>query len=368
MNITATATEQGLNLLLHHMEDKVRRYVIIGHTQLTNEKVDAVLEGDTLSQMNLGEPMLESDVEAVYIENLIMEALAADYITYERVREFSLLEGDIEAAYYDVDGLLTFTLPLPYELDTNAFIHGIALLGEQDGETVVVSVSKTPKIYKVDGIGGHFTYKVDVRGEAGDIVYTSTLPYACAKQAEEGTSMDTIVSPATMAHVLNQFNDRLTPVLDAMKQSMVAMEAEIKRQIMPVGMTYVQFANTKDPNELFGGTWTNISSKYKDRFFRAEGTVAALFGGVQGDGTRNITGKFYPGCDGDGKGFELLAASGTFAAYSLGANGRVMKRTDGDGFTRNGVDFNASRCWPSGTAVNEVRPINSTIRIWQRVA
>ena len=55
----------------------------------------------------------------------------------------------------------------------------------------------------------------------------------------------------------------------------------IKNRIYPVGMVYVQYPGMPAPSSLFPGTWTNISSNYAGRFFRAEGGDAASFGSCQ---------------------------------------------------------------------------------------
>ncbi len=53
----------------------------------------------------------------------------------------------------------------------------------------------------------------------------------------------------------------------------------------PIGMIYVQFNGQAEPSSIFGGKWSNISSTYAGKFFRAEGGQAASFGSSQTDGT-----------------------------------------------------------------------------------
>lgn len=127
---------------------------------------------------------------------------------------------------------------------------------------------------------------------------------------------------------------------------------------MPIGAIYVQFAGQTDPTTLFGGTWENVSATYAGLFFRAEGGAAAAFGSTQTDGAPNITGTVGPGyCNGYGAMTGCFYGSGS----EIGTGGDPHS-----GYFAN-INFLASNS--NGTyGANEVRPINSTIRIWKRTA
>lgn len=134
---------------------------------------------------------------------------------------------------------------------------------------------------------------------------------------------------------------------------------------MPVGSVYVQFSGQTDPTTLFGGTWDNVSSTYAGLFFRAEGGAAAAFGETQGGGAPNITGGLgfggYRGINGDhqnawwGAGYESAFTPG-IGPSSNAAWGTVT------------TEFAAGRSNSLYGASEEVRPVNSTIRIWKRTA
>ena len=129
--------------------------------------------------------------------------------------------------------------------------------------------------------------------------------------------------------------------------------------VEPIGMIYVQFGGQAAPADLFGGTWSNVSSSYAGLFFRAEGGSAAAFGSSQAGGLPEIFGGFTLGstCK------QGLATSGAF--YTGGA-------THGDDNNSKGsspdIYFRASRSNGLYGDASEVRPINSTIRIWKRTA
>ena len=125
---------------------------------------------------------------------------------------------------------------------------------------------------------------------------------------------------------------------------------------MPVGSIYIQFSGQSAPADLFGGTWSNISNSYAGLFFRAEGGAAAAFGGSQSDGAPEISGTL-------GAGYN---ASGSGAFKNLGT--LQQNHGGGDYHAITAWDFEASRSSSKYGAADEVRPVNSTIRIWKRTA
>lgn len=121
---------------------------------------------------------------------------------------------------------------------------------------------------------------------------------------------------------------------------------------------YVQFRGEKSPQELFGGTWQNISSQHAGCFFRAEGGAAAAFGNQQAGGLPNITG--YAEMDVGGI-HNNNNQTGALYKHSL-RNGFY-----GDYTTQIGnLGFDAKRSNSLYGAATEVRPINEAIRIWKR--
>ena len=130
---------------------------------------------------------------------------------------------------------------------------------------------------------------------------------------------------------------------------------------MPVGSVYVQFSGQSAPADLFGGTWSNVSYSYAGLFFRAEGGSAAVFGSTQSDGSPEIygrtTGFDYQGTGETSWNYGAFRTDTRFVGSSYGKDQAVA-----------GVSFSASRSSNKYGASSEVRPINSTIRIWKRTA
>lgn len=126
---------------------------------------------------------------------------------------------------------------------------------------------------------------------------------------------------------------------------------------MPVGSVYVQFSGQTDPTTLFGGTWDNVSSTYAGLFFRAEGGNAAAFGSTQDGGAPNISGTF------GGTNTTSSPASGAFSDTEVPVVALQLGSTN-----MGKVNFSAASSNATYGAATEVRPANSTIRIWKRTA
>lgn len=123
---------------------------------------------------------------------------------------------------------------------------------------------------------------------------------------------------------------------------------------IPVGFNYVQYPGESAPADIFGGTWENISAQFAGMFFRAEGGNAAAFGEAQSQGLPNHT--------------HRLTATGSDLYTRYGANyiyttAQVQNSVNG---MINGITA-VSDNNIYGSSV-EVRPYNSTIRIWKRTA
>ena len=169
---------------------------------------------------------------------------------------------------------------------------------------------------------------------------------------------DTVQPPAlTLLPCIKAFDASVNPgLIDitelANEVAGKADKTQVPNLAMPIGAIYIQYAAQADPTSLFGGTWENVSATYAGLFFRAEGGAAAAFGSTQTDGAPNITGSI--GVNEDGY------ASGAF--YTTAGAGWNFANRGG-----NQINFVASNS--NGKYVlAEVRPANSTIRIWKRTA
>jgi hypothetical protein len=152
--ITAHPTEEGLEILNSEMLQNVKEFILVGETEFVHAGLDTLLED-------------------------------ASVLGYEDVLPYAFARLVVESAFYDEAGVLTFHLNLPYDVDYSKYIYGIGLLHVEDGVSKLVSLARTPKVAKVAGVGGSFTYKVAVLGQGGEVVFkvhdyvtTSELEYA----------------------------------------------------------------------------------------------------------------------------------------------------------------------------------------------
>ena len=135
---------------------------------------------------------------------------------------------------------------------------------------------------------------------------------------------------------------------------------------LPIGATYLQLPSQSAPDDIFTGTWSNISSSYAGDFFRAEGGRAASFGSSQGDTFQGHIHRLwmYHG-SGNANSRELSSYRGITGGY-VGDRNYYTSARDG---TR-GMKYYSQDAYGAGTPRHgdETRPVNQTIRVWKRIS
>jgi hypothetical protein len=112
---------------------------------------------------------------------------------------------------------------------------------------------------------------------------------------------------------------------------------------LPIGFVYFQLKGQPAPEEIFAGTWENISAQYAGLFFRVEGGNASAFGsGSQGMMIESHTHTYR----------EALGGQSSFK--------------EGDSYNNflERVILSNKNTEPTGGT--ETRPVNTTIRVWIR--
>ena len=139
---------------------------------------------------------------------------------------------------------------------------------------------------------------------------------------------------------------------------------------LPIGATYLQLPSQSAPDDIFTGTWSNISSSYAGDFFRAEGGRAASFGSSQGDAMQRISGNVQIAArEGSSTGRSFQDTNGVF---SNGVS-QTWLRANADNYWSSSprLDFDSiDSTWPSSAKTDnyETRPANRTIRVWKRIS
>lgn len=151
----------------------------------------------------------------------------------------------------------------------------------------------------------------------------------------------------------------------------------------PIGEIYIQFPGKPDPQTLYGrGSWDNISNEFAGLFFRAEGGNASEFQEVidednplvsQEDKIRNILGAF-SFVSAVSEGISETGASVFTGSYIFHQGGFDYGSAFNSGWGTVGFGIDANRGDSSNNPMvghadgPEIRPVNTTIRIWQRIA
>ena len=165
-SITAIPSSDGLEILNSNLASGVKQFALIGSSDFGSPVIDAIV----------------GNINANY----------GDLLPY------IFAELDITSAVYDENGVLTFHLALPYDINYGKYIYGIALIYEDNETKKIVSIAKTPKVAKVAGVGGSFTFKVAVLGSAGEVVF-NTYDYVTTSELEYSIDLQnlSIIANAT---------------------------------------------------------------------------------------------------------------------------------------------------------------------------
>ena len=149
--------------------------------------------------------------------------------------------------------------------------------------------------------------------------------------------------------------------------------------LYPINAVYTQFPGMDDPNTLFQGTtWENITAQYAGAFFRAEGGNASNFnGGLQEQGTSVNGLQASTDCRGNHTHSWCITQSGTcpptFCYYApattRASNGVCASCAISPISSSISTQYSGSHTHSvTLTGGTETRPINYTIRIWERTA
>lgn len=140
--------------------------------------------------------------------------------------------------------------------------------------------------------------------------------------------------------------------------------SDVLEKTIPVGFMYIQFPGETAPSTLFGfGTWTNQSANFAGNFFRAEGGDALAYdGGEQAHSMGTHNHKWY----------DYISNANTGAIYR--DNVSYGQSYNSGGSAQNigsSADATFPDQWTSNIATaesGETRPVNRTVRIWERTA
>lgn len=128
--------------------------------------------------------------------------------------------------------------------------------------------------------------------------------------------------------------------------------------MFPIGMMYMQLPGMSEPSALgWPGTWTNVSADYAGDFFRVEGGNAEVF-----EGSEQLDAF---------QGHGHNSGMGGGVSSTSGADGFIINTTPRQAYSDLG-NFKIEEPREHGNGIPriaaETRPINKTIRVWERTA
>lgn len=145
--------------------------------------------------------------------------------------------------------------------------------------------------------------------------------------------------------LINNFN--------VMTEGLRQNQSKLENELIPIGFLYIQYPFESEPHLLWSKyIWTEVTSKYNNSFFRAEGSNTASFGYVQEGSAPRLTSLQSTGF-GEGKKETISVYPGSWSDGIC--TGKYDKDDDGWCYLTN---FMVSK--------EEVKPQNMAIKIWKR--
>jgi len=179
----------------------------------------------------------------------------------------------------------------------------------------------------------------------------------------KGTIVGRPLYPSEVHGNLVALADAINSMLGPLTQAQFGSRVDAAKMWVPVGFVYIQFPGMSLPSDLMMGTWSNISSNFAGDFFRAEGGNALAF--EKGEQAPQNLSHSHGGVSGGMSGNNPHSHSMN-TSTDTSWNGYVGKGKYADyGFSTNATDISHTHSIASDGG-SEARPINRTIRIWQR--
>ena len=164
-----------------------------------------------------------------------------------------------------------------------------------------------------------------------------------------------------MENMKIEFNRTLVKMEGSFNLKFKQLSSEINKEIVgiiPIGFLYTQLPNQSSPSLLWPNMeWTEVTQSYAGLFFRAEGGNSSSFGEQQSPSSPHLTKVI--------QNLELNMKSYYMGNHTISLDQGKMsnKFYTGNNAIPSGVSSIALRFVVSK---EEVRPINTAIKIWKR--
>lgn len=203
---------------------------------------------------------------------------------------------------------------------------------------------------------------------ASDIAFDDSIGISASDVQEAITALHTLIKELKAKDI--SFEDTISLGASNIHEAILKI---IQDKIMPIGATYIQFAEddgtfdaSKSPEKLFGGTW-QLKYNTESVFFRTEGSLSeeGRSNGIQGDAIRNITGNFDSYHNNNGNHNNWKNSPFSFSYFTSPPSGFNPSGANNGILTHININFNASKVV---TTASENRTKNRKIRIYKRIA
>ncbi|PAF53244.1 hypothetical protein BKH42_06870 [Helicobacter sp. 13S00482-2] len=270
-------------------------------------------------------------------------------ITLDDLKPYAFISTDIRRAYFDTQNCLCFEINLDYDIASENTIYALALVNEES----IFTLALTPKIKKLQGIGGTFIVKTSLEGFSGEMVFKSDSYISEAEfepfknfvnnfeplLAEFKAQAKTKMLLLDLEHYLDTELENIK--LDLQKQNTIGKKSYFYRNSLP--SDYIGMGEVLKRDEyplLWYHTLGFVGNDGREYFripragYYSKGTQESFkVGSMQKSGLPNILGQLYGGCDN-------LSGDGVFR----NEGGGYWHWSGGNGeYSQNRVSFDASR-------------------------
>lgn len=199
---------------------------------------------------------------------------------------------------------------------------------------------------------------------ASDIAFDDSIGISASDVQEAITALHTLIKELKAKDI--SFEDTISLGASNIHEAILKI---IQDKIMPIGATYIQFAEddgtfdaSKSPEKLFGGTW-QLKYNTESVFFRTEGSLSeeGRSNGIQQDAMQKLTGTIHTYNTQEHR--IIMDGTGCFSIESGGGYG--SNSDTGLLQVSQGVKFDNSKQARTST---ENRTKNRKIRIYKRIA
>lgn len=326
--IQAIPTFEGFELLQNFTKDSIGTFCVVGSNWTNDSSLDMLVDSPGT--------------------------------TYEQIENFVIYESTISRAFFDEYGQLTFELLLPFSLNLEKYIYGFCILHTGDIPKIA-AIAKTPKIQKIEGVGGTILFKISISGEAGKIIFKDgafvtegELQSLRDEFTLEIESIDAYTKSevdAKLIHKADKENTYTKSEVDAMLTSGI-----------PAG-TILAFAGPTAPDGYLVCNGAHIQRNVYTDLFAAIGTTFGAGDGSTTFALPDLRGEFIRGLD-LGRGIDPSRVLGSYqnptGIHQEVLNAHYIRHVDDEygsaTFTESGFSTAASGTWPS--KIIRVRPRN----------